>query len=157
MTFESFSAVPDRAAVRPNLVTSGLWTALRTRPFGRVPSPESVPHSIFVTAVDTRPLAADPVRVLEELGGKRDELARGLKALSRLTDGKVHFCRRPGGSIPGEDFANVMVHEFAGPHPSGLPAIEIGLLLAGKARRRKIFRGGGASYRETDVRAVGVL
>ena len=48
--------------VRDNLLQSGLWTALRTRPFSKVPDPESSPSSIFVTAIDTQPLAADPGR-----------------------------------------------------------------------------------------------
>ncbi|HXV64798.1 MAG TPA: Na(+)-translocating NADH-quinone reductase subunit A [Vicinamibacteria bacterium] len=127
-TFESFSGVPPRDAVRRNLVASGLWTALRTRPFGRVPPPESVPHSIFVTAIDSRPLAADPVAVLEGLGGKRDELVRGLEALARLTDGPVYLCRRPGASFPGEDVERVSVREFEGPHPAGLPGTHIHFL-----------------------------
>ena len=36
--------------VRENLLTSGLWTALRTRPYSKVPSPENVPSALFVTA-----------------------------------------------------------------------------------------------------------
>lgn len=127
-TFESFSSVPNRESVRRNLVASGLWTALRSRPFGRVPSPESLPHSIFVTAIDTRPLAADPVKVLESLGGKREEFVWGLEALSRLTEGTVYLCRRPGASIPGDNIGNVSVQEFSGPHPAGLPGTHIHFL-----------------------------
>jgi Na+-transporting NADH:ubiquinone oxidoreductase subunit A len=124
-SFESYSSIPSRDDVRRNLVASGLWTSLRTRPFSRVPSPESVPHSIFVTAIDTRPLSADPVTVLEGLGGRRDELANGLEALSRLTDGPVYLCRPPGASIPGEGVEKVSVREFAGPHPAGLAGTHI--------------------------------
>ena len=47
---------------RDRLVVSGLWTALRTRPFNRVPAPEAKPASIFVTAMDTSPLADTPGR-----------------------------------------------------------------------------------------------
>ncbi len=54
--------------VRDNLLQSGLWTALRTRPFSKVPDPESSPSSIFVTAIDTQPLAADPQVVIAEQG-----------------------------------------------------------------------------------------
>jgi len=46
-----------REGVRSALLKSGLWTALRARPFGRVADPAKVPHSIFVTAIDTQPLA----------------------------------------------------------------------------------------------------
>ena len=42
------------------LVESGMWTAFRTRPYDKVPAIGSLPHSIFVTAMDTNPLAADP-------------------------------------------------------------------------------------------------
>ena len=124
-TFRSFPGVPDRDAARQNLLASGMWTALRTRPFGRVPPPDSVPHSLFVTAIDTNPLAADPAVVLE---GKSDDFARGLAVLSRLTDGPVHLCQRPGAAIPGSDQERVSIHEFAGPHPAGLPGTHIHFL-----------------------------
>ena len=124
-TFHSFPGVPDRDAVRENLLESGLWTALRARPFGRVPPPDSVPHSLFVTAIDTNPLAADPAVVLE---GKGDDFARGLAVLSQLTDGAVHLCQRPGAAIPRSDQERVSVHEFAGPHPAGLSGTHIHFL-----------------------------
>src|SRR5690606_31039582 len=50
----------ERSAVVEQLVESGLWTALRTRPYSKVPAPASVPQAIFVNAMDTNPLAADP-------------------------------------------------------------------------------------------------
>ncbi len=37
-----------REQVRDNLVASGLWPALRTRPYSKVPAPDSEPRSIFV-------------------------------------------------------------------------------------------------------------
>ncbi|MGJ8868734.1 NADH:ubiquinone reductase (Na(+)-transporting) subunit A, partial [Salmonella enterica subsp. enterica serovar Kentucky] len=54
------------AAVEQRLLDSGLWTALRTRPFSRIPVPGSRPAAIFVTAIDTNPLAADPSPVIAE-------------------------------------------------------------------------------------------
>ena len=68
----------SREQVRETLVASGLWTALRTRPYSKVPVPDSAPHSIFVTAIDTNPLAADPQVVLREY---EDDFARGLTIL----------------------------------------------------------------------------
>mgnify|MGYP003524596903 CR=1 FL=1 len=35
-----------REQVRENLTASGLWTSLRTRPYSKVPSPETVPHAM---------------------------------------------------------------------------------------------------------------
>ena len=67
--------------VKQNLIESGLWTALRTRPFSKVPSIESEPSSIFVNAMDTNPLAADPSVVLKEYS---QDFTNGLTVLSRL-------------------------------------------------------------------------
>ena len=52
--------------IQDNLVASGLWTALRTRPFSRVPELGSRPQAIFVNAMDTNPLAGDPQLVIKE-------------------------------------------------------------------------------------------
>ncbi len=102
---------------RDNLVRSGLWTAFRARPFGKVPPPDSTPRSIFVTAMDTNPLAARADVVVAEAA---DDFLRGLKVISRLTPGSVFVCRSPGAAIPGDDLPLVEMVEFEGPHPAGL-------------------------------------
>ena len=115
---EHTRTAPDqlsREQVRETLVASGLWIALRTRPYSKVPAPDSAPHSIFVTAMDTNPLAADPQVVLREY---EDDFARGLTILGKLTDGPVYMCKAPGASISAD---GAQVVEFAGPHPAGLP------------------------------------
>jgi len=56
----------DRDEVQKNLIAAGLWTTLRTRPYSEVPLPGSVPHSIFVTAMDINPLALNPEPVIKE-------------------------------------------------------------------------------------------
>lgn len=112
----------SRQQVRDTLVESGLWTALRTRPYSKVPMPASAPHSIFVTAMDTNPLAADPQAVLRE---SEDDFARGLTLLGKLTEGPVYVCKAPGVSIAA---AEAQVVEFAGPHPAGLPGTHIHFL-----------------------------
>jgi Na+-transporting NADH:ubiquinone oxidoreductase subunit A len=110
----------DPQAVRDNLQQSGLWTALRTRPFSKVPTVDAVPSSIFVTAIDTHPLAADPAVVI---GERPADFANGLAVLARL--GKVHLCKAAGVGLSGEVQANVQPHEFAGPHPAGLAGTHI--------------------------------
>ncbi|TXI32169.1 MAG: Na(+)-translocating NADH-quinone reductase subunit A [Aquipseudomonas alcaligenes] len=110
----------DPQAVRDNLQQSGLWTALRTRPFSKVPAVDAVPSSIFVTAIDTHPLAADPAVVI---GERPADFANGLAVLARL--GKVHLCKASGVGLSGEVQANVQPHEFAGPHPAGLAGTHI--------------------------------
>ncbi len=106
--------------VRENLIASGLWTALRTRPFGKVPAVDAKPNSIFVTAMDTHPLAADPLVVLAEHG---EDFVRGLKVLARIA--RVVVCHADGTQVPGAGLANVSSETFAGPHPAGLPGTHI--------------------------------
>lgn len=112
-----------REVVVENLIESGLWTAFRTRPFSKVPAVDSVPHSIFVTAIDTNPLAADPVVVLSE---KAEAFADGLAVLTRLTEGKVFLCKAPESKIPTT--SDVVVEEFSGKHPAGLAGTHIHFL-----------------------------
>jgi Na+-transporting NADH:ubiquinone oxidoreductase subunit A len=107
----------SREQVVDNLLQSGLWTALRTRPYSKVPNPDSKPHSLFVSTLDTNPLAADPQAIIDKYTA---EFIQGLQLLSRLVDGKVHVCQRAGANIKGlQDGENVQLHQFAGPHPAG--------------------------------------
>lgn len=109
--------------VREQLIQSGLWTALRTRPYSKTPAVDSEPHSIFVTAIDTNPLAADPAVVLKHYAA---DFENGLKVLARL--GNIWLCKAEGASIPGENLDGVRGESFAGPHPAGLPGTHIHLL-----------------------------
>lgn len=111
------------AQVRENLQQSGLWTALRTRPFSKVPALDAVPSSIFVTAIDTHPLAADPAVIIGEHAA---DFENGLKVLGNLA--KVFLCKAEGVSLPGENVAKVQSEAFAGPHPAGLPGTHIHFL-----------------------------
>ncbi|MEM9700968.1 MAG: Na(+)-translocating NADH-quinone reductase subunit A [Planctomycetota bacterium] len=114
-----------REQVRDLLVEGGLWPAFRTRPFGKTPALDSAPNSIFVTAIDTNPLAADPAKIIDE----RAEFFRyGLQVLPHLTDGPVFLCTAPGANLPGGDLPKIEVHEFEGPHPAGLAGTHIHVL-----------------------------
>lgn len=121
---ESLGKLP-RETVQAQLLSSGLWTALRTRPFSKAPQPASVPAAIFVTAIDTNPLAADPQPIIR---AHREMFDAGLTLLSRLTDGKVHVCQAGGGKLGGHACGQVTFNEFAGPHPAGLVGTHIHFL-----------------------------
>ncbi|MGV3001387.1 Na(+)-translocating NADH-quinone reductase subunit A [Vibrio sp.] len=120
VTFESYTANQlaklDREAVKTQLVDSGMWTALRTRPFSKVPAIDSTTQAIFVTAMDTNPLAADPAVIINE---QAEAFTAGLDLLSVLTDGKVYVCKAPT-TLPQSSQPNVEEHVFAGVHPAGL-------------------------------------
>jgi len=115
----------SREDVRANLTASGLWTALRTRPYSHVPSPDSEPHSIFVTAIDSNPLAPDPEVVL---AGRENDFQDGLTLLSRLSGGKVFLCTKKGAAISPPDGDRFVTAEFFGKHPAGLPGTHIHFL-----------------------------
>jgi len=121
---ESLAKLP-RETVQAQLLAAGLWTALRTRPFSKAPQPSSVPAAIFVTAIDTNPLAADPQPIIR---AHRAMFDVGLTLLSRLTDGKVHVCQAGGGKLGGHPAGQVTFNEFAGPHPAGLVGTHIHFL-----------------------------
>lgn len=108
--------------VRELLLESGLWPAIRARPFGRVADPATRPRSIFVTAIDTEPLAP---RVEVVLAGAHGAFETGLKALARLTDGLVYVCTAPGGAVPVPDGDRFRREDFAGVHPAGAPGLHI--------------------------------
>ncbi|TLF46099.1 Na(+)-translocating NADH-quinone reductase subunit A [Halomonas urmiana] len=112
----------ERQAVVDQLVESGLWTALRTRPFSRTPAVDGTPTDIFVTAIDTHPLSADPAAIINE---QAEAFEDGLKVLSRLTEGRVYLCTAPEARVPGGDLKGVQQETFGGPHPAGLVGTHI--------------------------------
>ncbi|MEZ9353764.1 Na(+)-translocating NADH-quinone reductase subunit A [Vibrio splendidus] len=120
ITFSNYEANQlvglDRETVKAQLVESGAWTALRTRPFSKVPAVDSETQAIFVTAMDTNPLAAEPELIINE---QSDAFVAGLDLLSTLTNGKVYVCKK-GTSLPRSAQSNVEEHVFDGPHPAGL-------------------------------------
>ena len=129
VTFDTFSenklSSLDRDMVVKQLVDSGLWPVLRRRPFGKVPDPSSTPHSLFITAMDTQPLAPSVEVILQ---GQEDAFKNGLAVLSRLTEGKLFLCKKPNSKIPAPDLGQLQVEEFDGPHPAGLPGTHIHFL-----------------------------
>jgi Na+-transporting NADH:ubiquinone oxidoreductase subunit A len=120
VTFNSYSERElqslDRKYVTGLLLQSGLWTSIRSRPFSKVADPEITPHSLFITAMDTNPLAPSVAKIIE---GKEKHFINGLTVLSRLTDGNVFICKSPGDAIPEAKVDSVSSVEFSGPHPAG--------------------------------------
>lgn len=125
VSFAKYSAAElanlEAEKVKENLLASGLWTSIRTRPYGKIPTVDSTPNSIFVTAIDTSPLAADPAVIISE---RAEDFAHGLLVISKLTAGKTYVCKALGAAVPTGN-APVQVAEFSGPHPAGLPSTHI--------------------------------
>jgi Na+-transporting NADH:ubiquinone oxidoreductase subunit A len=113
-----------REGVTGCLVESGLWPCLRTRPFGKVPLPATEPNSIFVQAIDTSPLAADPAVAIAD---RKERFSLGLVALSQLAP-KVFLCKAERSEISAAGIDRVQDESFSGPHPAGLVGTHIHLL-----------------------------
>ncbi|GLR28009.1 Na+-transporting NADH:ubiquinone oxidoreductase subunit A [Psychrobacter pacificensis] len=118
----------DSEVVETQLIASGEWTAFRTRPYSRAPEIGARPHAIFVTAMDTNPLALDPMLVInEQLQAFND----GLAVLSTLTP-KTFVCHHGDAQLtPVTNTAANNVteyHAFAGKHPAGLAGTHIHFL-----------------------------
>jgi Na+-transporting NADH:ubiquinone oxidoreductase subunit A len=112
--------------VRAALIESGLWTAFRTRPYSKVPALDAAPRSIFVTAIDTNPLAPDAALIV---GERQKEFEAGLKVLTRLPEkGKVYLCKAKGSDVSAGSVGGVETHEFKGPHPAGNVGLHIHMI-----------------------------
>lgn len=152
VAFESYDGRPidavDRAYAMALLLESGEWPALRARPFSRVANPAVEPRAIFVTAIDTEPLAPPVEAALE---GRADDFAAGLTVLSTLTDGALYVCTAPGWTTPLPTLPRLRHETFSGPHPSGTVGYHIHVLEPA-GRGRIIWHAG---YQ--DVIAIGAL
>jgi len=129
---ESFRSWPaselgtlDQQEVRGNLIASGLWTTLRTRPYSRIPAPDATPAALFVTAIDTNPLAVDPAFFIEK---EAEAFQNGLTVLSRIADCPIYLCTAPDSGIECPASDRFHHAEFEGPHPAGLVGTHIHFL-----------------------------
>ena len=129
---ESFKSWPaselgtlDQQEARGNLIASGLWTTLRTRPFSRIPAPDANPDALFVTAIDTNPLAVDPAFFIEK---DAEAFQNGLTVLSRIADCPIYLCTAPDSGIECPASERFHHAEFEGPHPAGLVGTHIHFL-----------------------------
>jgi Na+-transporting NADH:ubiquinone oxidoreductase subunit A len=150
--FESYTgksvAQLSREEIVALLVESGEWTALRTRPYSKVPAIDSEPVALFVNAMDSNPLAPLPDVVLQ---GRAEDFDRGLQVLSKLTSGPTYLCVDPVSGVEKGVTAPVQVEHFSGPHPSGTVGYHIHTLCP--VHREKVVWHVGYP----DVAAIGAL
>ncbi len=125
--FETFKQADpsslSKEEILDNLLKSGVWPLIRQRPFDVIANPNDKPKAIYVTALDTAPLAPDYGFIAH---GKDEIFQLGLNALAKLTDGKVHL-NVNGEDNPDEVFIsakNVQINRVVGPHPAGNVGIQ---------------------------------
>ena len=109
--------------IKGELLRSGLWPAIKSRPYGIVARPADQPRAIFISCFDSSPLAPDFDFVYK---GEAEPWQTGINALKKLTNGKVHL----GLSVKKENkifnlTEGVEINCFDGPHPAGNVGIQI--------------------------------
>ncbi|WP_068312896.1 Na(+)-translocating NADH-quinone reductase subunit A [Polycladidibacter hongkongensis] len=115
----------DAEVVAAQLAKSGAWNAFRTRPYSKVPVLGEKPNSIFVTAMDSNPLAADAGVII---AANADAFVAGLQLVSKLSDGPTFVCHYSKDSLPQVDSNKVRYETFDGAHPAGLAGTHIHFL-----------------------------
>lgn len=118
---------PDKLTaeiIKEKLLKSGLWPAVRQRPYHVTANPSERPKSVFISCFDTSPLAPD----YDFIAGNSDFslFRKGISAIGKLTDGKVNLVLREGGNNNlYENLSGVEISFFSGPHPAGNTGIHI--------------------------------
>lgn len=108
--------------VRALLLESGLWTALRARPFSKIADPSITPKALFVTATDTNPLAPSVDAIY---AGNEDDFHRGLACVAKLSGGKTYLCTGPRSKLDAGSVQGITVESFEGVHPAGNVGVHI--------------------------------
>ncbi|WBU63916.1 Na(+)-translocating NADH-quinone reductase subunit A [Paracoccus aerodenitrificans] len=117
LDFSDVGNVNTAEGLAERLCASGLWTSFRTRPYSKIPDPDSRPAALYVTAMDSEPLCGDAAEIIRDSG---KAFADGLAAITALSGGKTYLCHEAGEDLPGADHPGVTPVAFSGPHPSGL-------------------------------------
>ena len=107
------------------LCAAGYWPSFRTRPYSKVPHHTEKPSAIYVTAMESEPLAPDANLVI---GERITDFQAGLDVIAKLTDGPCFVCQSPDASWAISETDNITCVGFSGPHPAGLAGTHIHFL-----------------------------
>ncbi|RZO95366.1 MAG: Na(+)-translocating NADH-quinone reductase subunit A [Gammaproteobacteria bacterium] len=121
VNFKSFSendlSNSSSKDVRAQLIASGMWTSFRTRPYSKVPGVETSPANIFISAIDTQPLSADPENIIKL---NKEHFLFGLSVIKKLGDCPIHLSLGESSELDLSEDDQLRLHSFSGPHPAGL-------------------------------------
>lgn len=107
--------------VKAHLLASGCWPFIKQRPYDVVANSADTPKAIFVSGINSAPLAAD---LSFTMNGKQEALVAGFTALTKLTSGQVHVTVSPSADfMPSVN--GITVHKGQGVHPVGLVSTQI--------------------------------
>jgi Na+-transporting NADH:ubiquinone oxidoreductase subunit A len=104
------------------LLESGSWPFIKQRPYGTIAHPDDLPKAIFVSTINTAPLAADFQFILKS---NLDNFKSGLEVLNKLVDQAVFLGIDRDFSGPFAEIENVQKYTVSGPHPAENVSIHI--------------------------------
>jgi len=103
-------------AIKTRLLESGCWPFIQQRPYAIIANSQVVPRDIFISGINTAPLAND---LDFSLKGKEQQIQAAITALSKLTSGKVHVGVGANATSVFSGMKNLVLHKVYGPHPVG--------------------------------------
>ncbi|CRX37449.1 Na(+)-translocating NADH-quinone reductase subunit A [Estrella lausannensis] len=113
----------SREEILERITELGIMPRIRQRPFDVLANPTKKPDAIFVRAVESAPFTPSAEM---QIHGKEQDFQKGLEALTKLTDGKVHLVYRHDTSERAFlEAKGVERHTVEGPHPIGLASVHI--------------------------------
>lgn len=116
--FDVKTSDPD--SIRALLAASGLWAKMRQRPYDIVPDDNATFRDIFVSGIDSAPLAADIAANIDN-----EDARQGAKILTKITDGCVYIGLRENSSLDFSGINRVVTVGVTGPHPAGNVGVQI--------------------------------
>ncbi len=117
-----FDKPSDKASAKRFLAESGLLALMRQRPYDIVPSPEDTVRDIFVTAIDSAPLAF-PLCDAGDFLFEKEDYEAGIAVLDIVSEGKVYFCHDMSWTLGALSGAETI--EVEGRHPAGNVSVQI--------------------------------
>lgn len=107
----------DADSIRTTLQEAGLWAMMRQRPFDIVPDAQSKPRDIYITALDTAPLAPE---LFDE--SQKEYIEKGLEVMGILAGKKPFITTSAAKNIEFRNGENIQIE---GPHPAGNIGVQI--------------------------------
>ncbi len=122
-TIPNFNSISKEEIIQI-LTESGLWAAIKERPYGIIANPQANPKAIFISGFDSAPLASNLDFALK---GQIEEIQTGINILGKLTTGAVHLSLHTFNyaSTPFHKLEKTIIHTFKGPHPAGNVGVQI--------------------------------
>lgn len=114
----------SRDEVKAIILKSGAWPGIIQRPYAVVANPADSPKSIFISGLDSAPLASDYDYAIT---GEEAAMQKGVDVLRKLTDGAVHLTVAADNATNSifNRIKGVEYHQISGPHPAGNVGIQI--------------------------------